>query len=111
MISAAIGFFALSAILGMILLSFVLQGKHTPKALAFTHGPLAVVGVVLLIIYCTSHDPRPIESLILFIIAATGGIILISRDLMGKTIPKWLAVVHGLIAVTGFVWLLVFRFG
>jgi hypothetical protein len=111
MITAAIGFLALSAILGMILLSFVLKGKHTPKALAFTHGPLAVVGIVLLIIYCVKHNPSPVESLILFIIAATGGFILITRDLMGKTIPKWLAVVHGLVAVVGFLWLLMFRFG
>jgi len=110
MISAAIGFFALSAVLGMILLSFVLRGKHTPKAIVFTHGPLAVIGLVLLIIYTIGHKPAPIESLVLFIIAATGGIILVARDMMMKTIPKWLAIVHGLIAIAGFIWLLVFRF-
>jgi len=110
MISAAIGFFALAAILGMILLSFVIKGKHTPKAIVFSHGPLAIIGVILLIIYSAGHNPKPIESIILFVIAATGGLILVSRDMVGKVVPKWLAIVHGLIALGGFIALLAFRF-
>lgn len=110
MIIAAIAFFSLAAILGMLLLSFVLRGKHTPKAFVFTHGPLALIGIILLIIYCTSNEPKPIESLILFLIAASGGIVLVARDIIGKTIPKWLGIIHGLIAITGFVGLLIFQF-
>lgn len=110
MIYTAIAFFALAAILGMILLSFVLKGKETPKGVVFTHGPLAAIGLVLLIIY-TIDNPGPTESVVLFIIAALGGVVLVIRDLSGKSIPKWLAVAHGLIAVTGFIFLLVFAFG
>jgi hypothetical protein len=110
MIPTAIGFFALAAILGMLLLGFVLKGKHTPKAIVFTHGPLAAIGLLLLVIYCISA-PGPMESMILFLVAAAGGIIMVVRDLMGKTIPKWLAVVHGLVAAAGLVFLLIFQFG
>ncbi len=110
MITTAIALFSLSAILGMILLSFVLKGKRPPRSIVFTHGPLAAAGIVLLIVYATQHNPDPIESIVLFIIAATGGIILVMHDLMGKTIPKWLGITHGLIAVAGFIFLLVFQF-
>jgi peptidoglycan/LPS O-acetylase OafA/YrhL len=110
MIYTAIAFFALAAILGMVLLSFVLKGKETPKGIVFTHGPLAAIGLILLIIY-TINNPGPIESIVLFTIAALGGVVLVVRDLSKKPVPKWLAVVHGLIAVSGFIFLLVFAFG
>jgi hypothetical protein len=107
----AIGFFALAALLGMYLLSFVLRGKETPKAIVFTHGPVAAIGIILLVVYLFKGGPDPWESLVLFVLAAMGGLYMISRDLTGRPIPRWLAVVHGLLAVTGFVLLLVFAFG
>ncbi len=109
MIYTAIVFFALAAILGMILLSYVLQDKETPKRVVFTHGPLAATGLVLLIIY-TVKQPGPVESIVLFSIAALGGVVMLTKDLSGKKIPKWLAVLHGLLAVSGFIFLLVFAF-
>lgn len=110
MITTAIALFSLAALLGMFLLTFVLKGRKTPKAVVFTHGPLAAAGLVLLIIYSVKYSPGPMESIILFAIAATGGLVLVIRDITGKSIPKWLAVVHGLLAVTGFVYLLIFAF-
>lgn len=110
MIYTAISFFALAAILGMVLLTFVLQGKETPKGIVFSHGPLAVIGLVLIIIYAFKEGPGPIEAIVLFIIAAAGGIMMVVKDLSGKPVPKWLAIAHGLIAVTGFIFLLVFAF-
>ena len=56
MILAAIIFFALAAVLGVIMLSYLLRDKHIPKGLAVLHGPLAVVGLVLLIIYTRSSS-------------------------------------------------------
>lgn len=111
MILTAIGLFALAALLGMFLLTFVLQGKETPKAVVFTHGPLAAIALVLLIIYALRSGPGPTESIVLFVVAAMGGFFMLYRDLTGKPIPKWLAVVHGLLAVSGFVLLLLFAFG
>ncbi len=108
MIYTAIAFFSLAALLGMFLLGFVLKGKETPKAVVFSHGPLAAIGLILLIVYTFSHSPGPIESLVLFILAATGGVVMVYRDITGKKVPKWLAIVHGLLAVAGFIFLIIF---
>lgn len=108
MITAAIAIFSLTALIGMFLLGFVLKGKETPKALVFTHGPMALAGVILLLLYVLRQSPSPIEALVLFLIAAAGGVVLVYHDLTGKKIPKWLAVVHALFAVAGFVFLLIF---
>lgn len=110
MITTAIALFSLTAIIGMVMLSFVLKDKKPSRALVFTHGPLAIAGLILLFVYSTEHHPIPFESIVLFVIAATGGIILVVHDLMGKSIPKWLGIAHGLIAVAGFIFLLAFQF-
>jgi hypothetical protein len=101
-----ISLFALGAIIGMYLLALVLQKKETPKFVAFIHGAFVAAALILLIVYNSSH-PGFMESIVLFIIAALGGLVLITRDLTGKPIPRWLAVVHGLVAVAGFIFLLV----
>lgn len=110
MIYTAIALFSLAAIIGLVLLTFVLKGKSTPKGLVFTHGPLAALALILLIIYSLGNSPAPVASIVLFVIAALGGFVLVYHDVMGKIIPKWLAVVHGLTAVTGFIFLLAFAF-
>lgn len=111
MIFTAIALFAFAALLGMFLLTFVLKGKETPKAVVFTHGPLAAAGLIILVIYALKEGPDPTESIILFTVAAMGGGVLFYRDLTNKPLPKWLAIVHGFLAVSGFVCLLVFAFG
>jgi hypothetical protein len=42
--------------------------------------------------------------------AALGGFFLVFRDLTGNPVPKAIAVVHGLLAVSGFVFLLIYAF-
>lgn len=103
--------FALAALLGFYLITFVLQAKETPKGVAIVHGPLAATGLILLIVYAFLYKPAPIISIIIFILAAMGGFVLIYKDLVGKPIPKWLAVGHGLTALIGFITLIVFLFG
>jgi hypothetical protein len=110
MLMTAILFLGLAVLFGLYLVSFVLQNKDTPKGVAFTHGPLAATGLTILIIYSFLHKPSPLLSIILFIIAALGGIILIFRDITGKPVPKWMAISHGLIAMLGFIFLIIFTF-
>lgn len=110
MLMISILIFALTALLGVYLLTFVLQKKETPKGIAFTHGPLGAVGILILLIYSIIFTPKPMVSLIIFIIAALGGFVLIYRDLTGKSLPRWLAIVHGSIAIIGFISLIVFTF-
>lgn len=107
---AAIPIFIIAAIIGMYLLSLVLREKETPKKLLLTHGFFAALGLVLLIIYCFRHQHSPVVSLVLLIMAALGGFVMAYRDITGRKIPKWLGVFHGLIAIAGFGFLLVFAF-
>ena len=108
LIYTAIVLFALAAIGGLYLLSFVLQKKETPKAIVFIHGALAATALVLLIIHTVKTGADLIQVIVLFVIAALGGFVLVIRDLTGKSLPKALAIAHGLIAITGFVFLLLY---
>lgn len=101
--------FALGALIGMYLLALVLQKKETPKFVAFIHGAFVASALVLLFIYNSNH-PGFTEAIVLFVIAALGGLTLIVRDLTGKPLPRWLAIGHGLAAVVGFIFLLAFAF-
>src|SRR5436305_1493526 len=88
MIAAAILLFSLAAVLGLIMLGYLLTGRHIPKGLAFLHGPLAVAGVVTLLIYsiCAAHGAWTVIGV--FLAAALGGLLLLYKDLSGKA-PKW----------------------
>lgn len=110
MLLAIIVLFALAALLGIYLLSFVMQNKNTPKGVAFTHGPLAALALIILIIYACLYSPAPWISIILFVLAALGGFMLISRDILGYGVPKWMALGHGLTAILAFILLLYFVF-
>ena len=108
MLYSALGFFVLAAVLGLYLLSFILNNKNTPKGVAITHGFFAVIGILLLFIYPFLYTPSPVTSLVLFIFAALGGLLLMYRDLTGQPLPKWLALGHGVTAILGFIVLEVF---
>ena len=108
MLISTIILFAIAAVLGVVLITKVLQDKETPKAVVFSHGAAAATALVLLIIaYLNQGDSLLMISMLIFIVAALGGFIMFGRDLSEKTIPKWLAVIHALAAVTGFVLLLI----
>lgn len=110
MLLISILLFAIAAVLGIYLLTFILQGKNTPKGVAFTHGPLAATGLILLIVYAIFNRPSPMTSIIIFILAALGGIMLMYRDITGKNLPKWMAIGHGVTAMIGFIFLIFFAF-
>ncbi|GGI82399.1 hypothetical protein [Legionella impletisoli] len=110
MLISAVIFFALAALLGLYLLSFILRDKNTPKMIAFLHGPLAGIGIVLLILYAYYNTQYPLISIILFILAALGGIMMLYKDLSGHSIPKAMAIGHGITAIIAFCLLLIFVF-
>lgn len=111
MLITSIVFFILAALLGLYLLSYILTGKHTPKRIVFIHGPLALIGLIILVVYAYIHTSSPWVSIILFIMAALGGVTMIYRDMTGKSVPKWMAIGHGLTATVGLIFLLIFAFG
>lgn len=110
MLILAIALFTIAAALGFYLISFLLQDKEMPKGIALVHGPVAAIGLILLIVYAFTQDPAPIVSLVLFILAAMGGTMLIYRDMTGQNVPKWMAIGHGFTALAGYVFLVVFTF-
>src|SRR3954471_13864514 len=101
-----IGLFSLAALMGMYLLSLVLQNKETPKFVTLLHGLFAATALVILIIYTSNNGPDLWASIILFVMAALGGVVLVYRDITARKIPKWLAITHGVTAVAGFAVLL-----
>ncbi len=105
-----ISIFILVALGGIYLISFILRNKNTPKGIAIIHGCGAILGAVLLIIYCIFYKNAPILSLIIFIIAACAGIILLHKDLSNTISPKKLAIFHGVIAILALTSLIIFAY-
>ncbi len=112
MLISTIILFALAAILGVTLIAKVLKGEGRPRAVVYSHGIAAALALVLLIIaYANEGDSLLMVSILIFIVAALGGFVMFSQEITQKPIPKWLALVHGLAAVTGFVLLLIAALG
>jgi hypothetical protein len=110
MVYIAIILFLFAAVFGLTILAAVLQNKKTPKPAVVFHGSLVFIAFFILISYTaatyahTGHVPTLLlTSLILFLIAALGGLTLLTIDMSNKRIPKLLAVIHPLLAVTAVV--------
>jgi hypothetical protein len=101
---------AISAAGGLIMAGIRFSGQpHPPSWLAMLHGFLAGAAVTLLIYAAaTIGIPRLAQvALVLFLIAAAGGIFLnLAFHLKALPLPKWLVLVHGGIAVIGFLFLI-----
>ena len=111
MLTISVIIFAASAVFGLLNLIAVLGNKQTSKPVVYTHGILAATALVLLIIFIiNSTGSSPIVSLILFIIVALVGFFLFSRDISKKSVPKAVALTHGVVAVISFIILLIFLF-
>lgn len=108
MLITTIILFALAAILGLVLLIKIFKEEETPKLVVYSHGAAAAIGLILLIVaYMNQGESMLMISLLVFLVAALGGFVMFGKDITGKKVPKWLAVVHALAAVTGFALLLV----
>jgi hypothetical protein len=107
MLYLTISLFALAAIVGIIILKNWLTSSKTSRAVIYTHGIFAAIALVLLIVYTLRNPGESLKaSITLFVAAALVGFYMFFQDLRGKFSPTWLAVAHGLVAVAGFVFLL-----
>jgi hypothetical protein len=100
--------FALAAVGGVTMLLMHLQSKGIPMALAVGHGLLAAIALVLLVLAVTGGNAGGYSSiaLVLFVVAALGGFVLFAAQLKNKPLSTPLIIVHGGVAVVGFVLLL-----
>lgn len=95
---------ALGALMGIYMAITAVKSGHIPKGLALLHGFAVISGAVLLLIYAISSG-RHWDSLIIFLIAAVGGVYIVFKDITHQPFPLWLIFAHGLIGLTGLIWL------
>lgn len=111
MIYAVITLFALAAVLGLTILVKWLSKSDASNTVKYLHGLAAATALVALVVYAAKNpDNFPRTSIILFVIAALGGFYMFIRDMSTKYRSMGIAVVHALLAVSGFVALLLFAF-
>ncbi|HEY0749568.1 MAG TPA: hypothetical protein VGD26_00355 [Chitinophagaceae bacterium] len=107
MLYLTIFLFAIAAVMGVVILKSWLTAGTTSKTVIYSHGIVAASGLVLLIVLLLNNpDGGYRNPLILFVIAALGGFYMFFRDLKGEFSPTWMAILHALLAVAGFVLLL-----
>ena len=108
MLAYAVIVFAIGAVGGLLLASYVLREKLAPWAVSLLHAALGAIGL-LLVIYAAvtagiSH--AAMAALIILVIAALGGFFLASIHLRGTVAPKSLVFIHAGVAIIGFLTLL-----
>jgi len=110
-IIAAIILFVFAAFCGMVLALMHSTKVARPWALTIAHGVFAASALVLLAIaVLNGAAPAMTLALILFVIAAFGGMFLVSFHLRGKELPNLALVIHAVVATAAFVALLL-KFG
>lgn len=108
MLTYAVVVFAIGALGGLGLASFVLRGRLAPWALSLAHAALGAIGL-LLVVYAALTGGIPqaaLVALVILIIAALGGFYLASIHLRKTVAPKQVVFIHAGAAVIGFLILL-----
>jgi hypothetical protein len=100
--------FSITALLGVTLLSFVLNNKKRPIFIVALHGIFALVGIGTLYFYSADEtmdqNHAPMSSIALLSLAAVAGIFMLVRDkAMGAGVPKWMPFIHGSVALLGYI--------
>lgn len=105
MFTYAVLLIAVAAVVGLYMAIGHFRGRTPPPAgAAVLHGLLAVCGVVLLLLgvmqigFGTVHT----WALVLFVVAALGGLYLVSFHLRGRPLPNAVVVIHGIVAAVAF---------
>jgi hypothetical protein len=97
-------FFALAALVGITMAYLFITGKGVPFFIPAVHGLFAVTGLILLVITWSRTKAEALLTPIgIFVLAATGGVFLVSFHLRGRRPPSGIILLHGLIAVTAFI--------
>jgi len=106
----ALVLFALAAVGGLVMATQRFRGAERPAlGLALVHGAAAAAGLIALIVAVTGGSVPSLArtALIVFLVAALGGFFLFAQHLQKRALPIPVMVIHALVAVTGFVLLLV----
>ena len=111
LLQTACALFVLAALGGLAMAGIRFGGKRNPPVwLAMAHGGLAVAGVALLAyaVVALTVPAMALWSLVLLLVAAAGGTVLfLSYEWKRELLPVWLVLVHAMVAVLGFLMLVV----
>lgn len=109
MMLTAVILFALAAIGGLVLTAMHLQRGDAPLTFAAGHGILGAGGLVVLLWTTLQGSATGLlwTSVGIFVLAAVGGLVLITKHLRGESLSAGLMYGHGAAAVVAFVLLLV----
>jgi hypothetical protein len=113
MYQLSLALFAVAAVAGLIMAIMHFRGTSPPKtALAVLHGLFAASGLVVLLLALikAGFGGKPGIAFGLLAAAALGGFVLLSSHVKQKRLPSGLVVGHALLAVAGFVTLLLAYF-
>lgn len=111
LLQTSVVLFLLAALGGVVMAGIRFGGQRNPPVwLAMAHGGLAVAGVALLAfaVLAVGVPALAMWSLLLFLVAAAGGTVLfLSYEWKRELLPTWLVLVHAVVAVLGFLLLVV----
>lgn len=111
MLWTAIVLFAVAAAGGLVLAAVrLVAGRNPPASLSLLHGLLASAGLTLLLFaaFTEGLPSLAIWGLVLLLLAACGGLLMnLGYAWERKLIPKLVVYGHALIAVAGFVLLII----
>jgi hypothetical protein len=113
MIPLSLILFAIAAVAGLTMAVMHFRGFSPPKpVLAVLHGLFAASGLVILLLALikTGFGGKTGIALGLLVVAALGGFGLLGFHAKGQRLPSALVVVHALVAVAGFLTLLLAEF-
>jgi glucose uptake protein GlcU len=105
--------FAVAAVAGLTMAIMHFRGTTPPKTvLAVLHGLFAASGLVVLLLALikAGFGGKPGIAFGLLVVAALGGFALVGSHVQKKPLPSGLVVGHALLAVAGFVTLLVAQY-
>jgi hypothetical protein len=113
MLGSALVVFAIGALGGIALASFVLRGRLAPWPLSLLHAALGAIGLIIVLYAALTAgiSKAALTALVILIIAALGGFYLASIHLRSKVAPRPIVFVHAGVAVIGFLTLLGVVFG
>lgn len=94
---------------GLTLATLGLRHRHVTLAISSLHGLAGIAAIVLLIVLDTHfpHDHALIAATVLFILAATGGLMLFAFRAAHQALPSAIVVLHGGFAVVALIVMLI----
>lgn len=110
MLATAIVLFLFAGVFGLIVLLTLFKNHPTPKPVVVIHGVLGGIALLITLTYLAMGHTEPLflTGTGLLLAAVVIGFIAFGIDISGMRVPRWLVIIHPLLAVAGVIVLLFF---